>query len=107
MYLIAFIDSTIERRHLCSHAYPKLRQFCQSLGLQLVIIELFQAIPSTINLPKQQQNEGSKDVVMYELEARGLLEAAKREIKLCQELSLGPTFVVRRNCYLAYKLLST
>ena len=84
-------DSAIERRHLRSQAYQKLRQFCQSLGLQLVIVELFEVIPSAV----QQQNEVCKDDMMYELEAKGLLEMAKKEIKLCQDISLGPTFVVR------------
>ena len=97
-----FADSAIERRHLRSQANQKLRQFCQSLGLQLVTVELFELIPSSV----QQQNDVCKDNIMYELEARGLLEMAKKEIKLCQEISLGPTFVVIE-ALAVYIMLST
>ncbi len=39
--------------------------------------------------------EALSDSMAYELETRGLLEMARDEIKLCQEVSVGPTFVVR------------
>ncbi|XP_064391895.1 NACHT domain- and WD repeat-containing protein 1-like isoform X1 [Halichondria panicea] len=83
-------DSIVEKRHLAAHVYPRLRQFCHFLGLQCVVVDLFREVPSTMPLPTPQ---ALSDSMAYELETRGLLEMARDEIKLCQEVSVGPTFV--------------
>ncbi len=78
---------------MARHVYPQLRQLCQSLGLQCVIVDLFRAVPATLIIPPSEASTTSNDMA-YKLEAKGLLEMARDEIKLCQEFSLGPSFVV-------------
>ncbi len=89
----------MEKCYLARHVYPQVRQLCQSLSLQCVIVDLFQAVPVTIATPTSEKSvtpplQTTSDEMMYKLEAKGLLEMARDEIKLCQEVSVGPTFVV-------------
>ena len=95
---LLYIDTVVEKSYLSTHTYPKLRAYCQSLGLQLVMVDLFKDVPVSIfgeeqSLPSEVK-EGTSNGLMYGLESTGLLEMARREINLCQSVSPGPSFVV-------------
>lgn len=99
IYLFSPVDTTVEKTYLSTYAYPKLRLYCQSLGLQLVMVDLFKNVPVSICCGKEQSppsevEDVSSDRLIYGLESTGLLEMAKREINLCQNMSPGPCFVV-------------
>ena len=64
--------------------FPKLRKFCQSLGLQFHVVDMYRDILA---------NPECSDT-MYKLEGEGVLQLALEEIKRCQQMSAGPTFIV-------------
>ena len=77
-------DSRWEHKYLRDRVFPKLRHYCQSLGLQFHVVDLYRDIPV----------DSSNGGAMYELERQGVLRLALEEIKLCQQVSAGPSFVV-------------
>ena len=85
--LFHHIDTVVEKDYLFKHAIPKLRQFCQLLGIQFHAIDFYCALPHHCVTP------GAADIV-FQLEREGTLKLALEEIKLCQRISAGPNFVV-------------
>lgn len=80
-----FTDSKCERQYLRKHVLPCLRKHCQSLGLQFHAVDLY------VDVPLKPECTSA----MYKLERSGVLQLALKEIKLCQCISAGPSFVVR------------
>ena len=62
------------------------------------MVDLFKDVPVSISGKEQslpsELEEGTSNGLMYGLESNGLLEMARKEINLCQNVSLGPSFVV-------------
>ena len=79
---------------------PNLQNFSQSLCLQFHAIDLFSALPTTLSDSYTRDAAVNDcdmvdgDLVLYELERRGVLNLMPKEIELCQTVSSGPTFVV-------------
>nr|XP_039254746.1 NACHT domain- and WD repeat-containing protein 1-like isoform X1 [Styela clava] len=71
-----FSDLTDERNVLYTHAYPELRNFCQSLGLEFHAIDMRWGVRDTAS-------------VDHSTTALCLLE-----VQNCKRISLGPYFVV-------------
>ena len=103
--------------------FPHLRSFSRSLGLQLHVVDLYQNLPSGwLPAPtSREEGEGNGDnkkkaeeakenveenmqevegggeggsEAMCALELRGLFNLALKEIRACQDMSAGPTFIV-------------
>lgn len=80
---LLFSDSQWERKYLRGALF-QLRQYCRSLGLQFHAVSPYQHI----HLPPDPSG------TIYTMERDGVLQLALREIRLCQSLSAGPSFVV-------------
>ena len=63
---------------------PQLRKFCRSLGMYFKAVDLYSDIPRSAECSE----------VMHRLESQGILRLALEEVKLCQKMSAGVTFVV-------------
>ena len=91
-------DSKWERLYMKNRIIPALRTFCQSNGLQFHTVDMHHAVAesadSSIPDGRESERENGLGGVLYELERKGALELGLWEIKLCQEVSAGPTFVV-------------
>lgn len=74
-----YSDTQIERNALMVDTYPKIQEFCANLGLDFQVIDMHWGIP----------DESQLDYSMEEL--------CLSEIKNCQNLSLGPNFVVNKS----------
>jgi hypothetical protein len=71
-----FTDTQVERNVLMREIYPKLKEYCHSLGLDFQIVDLRWGI----------RDEAVDEHLVPDL--------CLQEIKLCQEISIGPQFVV-------------
>lgn len=83
-------DCKFEREVLHKKAFPTLRAYCESLGFQFYLVDLFwgQGVD-------EGKAEGLSDAAaLTKLERDGLYQLAIKEIKLCQQTSTGPNFVV-------------
>ena len=95
--------------------FPRLKRFSGNLGLQFHTVDLYDNVPIHWICQKGAEEEdgenkgGDKEeerenvqkaifddigTTMCELERQGLLQLAEREVRLCQEVSAGPTFIV-------------
>ena len=72
------VDMFDERSAIREHAYPELKQFCLSKGLDLQLVDL---------------NFGWRDE-HPSLNIEQISKLYSHEIAECQKLSLGPSFVV-------------
>jgi len=70
-----------ERNALMSVVYPQLKYFCHQLGYHLHVIDLY------------WNKEVSKEEYSIACDPH-YLNKAIHEIKLCQDLSVGPSFMV-------------
>ncbi|CAI8027083.1 NACHT and WD repeat domain-containing protein 2 [Geodia barretti] len=112
-------DTSHERRMLKEKVFPHLRSFSRSLGLQLHVVDLYDNLPAGWLPPvasrgevEEQEGEregeregenqtgqemeggvGGGSEVMCGLELRGLFQLALSEIRTCQDMSAGPTFI--------------
>ena len=101
------LDSRCEKQYLWEKVIPELRQFCQTLGLQFHAVDLFRSLPRGLpctTSSSSSEGEGERegeggDRLLYLLELQGALQLALKEIKLCQRVSAGPTFVVSTCMY--------
>ena len=119
-YLPIHTDTSHERRMLKEKVSPHLRSFSRSLGLQLHVVDLYDNLPAGWLPPvasrgevEEQEGEregeregenqtgqemeggvGGGSEVMCGLELRGLFQLALSEIRTCQDMSAGPTFIV-------------
>ena len=73
---------------------PQLRKFCRSLGMYFTAVDLYSDFPRSAECSE----------VMHRLESQGILRLALEEVKLCQKMSAGVTFVVNRVQILAMSL---
>ncbi len=89
--IINVTDTVSERRAVSEHVFPQLRSLCANLGLHFLGLDLLEA---TFLAPGHPGEESSEDIFRLELE--GVFELVVKEIKLCQENSSGPAFVVCR-----------
>ena len=55
------------------------------------------------NMPGSQVTRGGGNAAMCELELQGVLQLALREIRTCQDMSAGPTFMVGCNINWSFK----
>ena len=98
--------------------FPLLRSFSRSLGLQFHVVDLYHNPPAGWLPPDTSREEGEEEgeeqneegegkgenlpdlavergsEVMCGLELRCLFQLALSEIRICQEMSAGPTFIV-------------
>lgn len=101
--------------------FPRLRSFSRSLGLQFHVVDLYCSLPPgwLCQVVKgggeeDEEEEGEEvdeevagrktlepsakecggSTVMCGLEMRGVLQLALQEIRTCQDMSAGPTFIV-------------
>lgn len=81
-------DSKFERRVLHKTAFPALRTYCESLGFQFHVVDLFRG------LGVDEEESKSDAATLTRLEREGLFQLAIKEIRLCQQTSVGPNFVV-------------
>lgn len=70
-----FTDTEHERNALMEHVYPKLREFCEKKGYEFQVVDM---------------RWGVRDDAT---DAHMTTELCLREIKACQEISVGPNFV--------------
>lgn len=80
------LDSQWERTYLRERVLPQLRKYCHSLGMYFNAVDLYSDFPRSAECSE----------VMYRLESQGILRLALEEVKLCQQMSAGVTFVVNR-----------
>ena len=70
-------DTQIERNALMIDVYPKIQEFCADFGLD------FQVVDMRWGIPEESQLDYSTE------------ELCLSEIENCQNLSMGPNFVVK------------
>ena len=73
---ILFTDMKAERNALHLWAHPQLQQFCQERGLEYQVVDMRWGVPD-----EAVDKHLTSDLCLH-------------EIKVCQRLSAGPTFVV-------------
>ena len=71
-----FLDTSNERNTLMMKVYPKLKEYCQSVGYDFQVVDMRWGV----------RDEATADHMTSEL--------CMRELKLCQEISTGPSFIV-------------
>jgi len=71
-----FSDTEHERNALMENVYPKLREFCQKKGYEFQVVDMRWGV----------RDDATNTHMTTEL--------CLREIKACQEISVGPNFVV-------------
>ena len=81
-------DCKYERKVLHKKAFPALRAYCESLGFQFYLVDLFWGLG--VDAAPQAEDAAA----LTKLERDGLYQLAIKEIKLCQLTSMGPNFVV-------------
>lgn len=69
-------DTKHERNTLMKHAYPKIKEHCRRIGYEFQVVDMRWGV----------RDEATDDHMATEL--------CLKELKLCQELSTGPNFVV-------------
>ena len=102
--MFVVVDSGHERSHIVEDVFPALHSHSKSLGLQFYAVDMYAALPSHLCCPTngvrtesggpKDDKEAEEDGTLYHLERMGVLRLAPKEIKLCQQLSAGPNFVV-------------
>lgn len=70
-----FADTQQERNHLMQHVYPRLREWCASLGL------IFRAVDLRWGISDEATDAHLTDVI------------CQREIVRCRDKSVGPCFL--------------
>lgn len=96
-HLCSTSDSKWDRKYLRENVFPHLRQFCQSLGLQFHVVDLYHNFPASWAREERQgggEEEAGGSQAMRETELQEVLHLALWEIRMCQDVSAGPTFVV-------------
>ena len=88
--MLLLVDVKHERLALWNSVFPHIKEFGDSLGLQVTIIDMYHCL-------ELNNEECSSATVLYFLENEGVFELSLKEVSLCQELSSseGPAFVVR------------
>jgi len=76
LFIYMSLDTTTERDALMIKVYPKLKEYCQSLGYDFQVVDMRWGI----------RDEATSDHMTSEL--------CMKELKLCQDISAGPNFVV-------------
>lgn len=76
VYTPGFADFVHERNKLMKEAFPALQRYCQSLGLELQIVDM---------------RWGVRD---ESISFHQTSEVCLQEVELCKQLSVGPSFVV-------------
>lgn len=90
-------DSEWDRKYLRENVFPDLKQFCQSLGLQFHVVDLYDNIPTSWARGEVQgrgEEEARESRVLRDVDLQETLQLALWEIRMCQDVSAGPTFVV-------------
>eukprot|EP00731_Ephydatia_muelleri_P023326 Em0015g909a len=82
-----YADCKYERKVLHKKAFPALRAYCESLGFQFYLVDLFWGLG--VDAAPQAEDAAA----LTTLERDGLYQLAIKEIKLCQLTSMGPNFV--------------
>ena len=74
--LFYILDTFVERNTLMEKVYPKLKEYCQSIGYDFQVVDMRWGV----------RDEATDDHMTSEL--------CMRELKACQQLSTGPNFIV-------------
>ncbi|KAK3601003.1 hypothetical protein CHS0354_008112 [Potamilus streckersoni] len=82
-----FTDTKNERNMLMKKAYPKLKSFCQKLGYEFQVVDMRWGVRDTAT------------------DSQTGTELCLNEIKLCQTLSTGPSFVSLVSHKYGYRML--
>ena len=79
---VSYVDSVEERNALMSIVYPQLKSFCYQFGYHFHMVNLYWNKECTVR----------EHSILFDAHH---LRKATNEIKLCQEFSDGPSFIVR------------
>ena len=93
---ILYIDCLHERKALWDMVIPFVRQYGDSLGLQVHVVDMHQG------LDLSNAEDIKEEVLPFLMEENGLYLLALKEIQLSHELSSGPSFIVSCACYIQY-----
>ena len=96
---LLYIDCLHERKALWDMVIPFLRQYGDSLGLQVHLVDMHQG------LDLRNAEDIKEEVLPFLMEENGLYLLALKEIQLSHELSSGPSFIVSCACYIQYKYI--
>ena len=67
--------------------YPKLKEYCQSIGYDFQVVDMRWGV----------RDEATADHMTSEL--------CMKELKLCQDISTGPSFIVRIQLFVDFSIL--
>ena len=71
-------DTYVERNTLMVQVYPRIKRFCQERGYEFQIVDMRWGV----------RDEATDDHMTSEL--------CMKELEMCQKLSTGPNFIVRK-----------
>ena len=75
-FLSRFSDFLHERNHLIQNVFPSIRQYCQTIGLEFQVVDM---------------RWGVRD---HSVSSHHISKVCLKEITICQQLSVGPSFIV-------------
>lgn len=79
------LDSLYERQALWNDVIPYIKQYGDSLGLQVCVVDMYHGM----DLPAVQY-----ETLPYLMEERGVYQLSLKEIQLSQETFSGPSLIV-------------